>query len=157
MCHPEATTEDRKERPGRAVFFRCSRLTPGTSPFRGEQREGGAAVRSPVSHVRKPDPGRRRRPSHLSSVSADSETLDQRTVALDIDPTQVAEHVAAAADEDHETTTRVVVVLVELEVLRQVADATSQNRNLDLGRTRVALVGCVLIDDFLLDSGIQCH
>jgi hypothetical protein len=51
----------------------------------------------------------------------------------------------------------VVVVLVGLEVLGKVFDSLRENRNLNLGRTGVTVVRCVLFDDVVLDSKIKWH
>ena len=53
----------------------------------------------------------------LRHLAAKTETLDQCTVALDVYPLQVAEEALALTYEKKESTTRVVVVLVLLEVL----------------------------------------
>src|SRR5262249_13935362 len=68
----------------------------------------------------------------------------------DVGLVQVVQQPAALTHEQQQATTRVVVVLVLLEVLRQVADAVAEQRDLDLGRTGVALLGRVLRDDLLL-------
>jgi len=58
-------------------------------------------------------------------LAAQSETLDERAVTLDVDVLEVAQETAALSDEQQQATTRVVVVLVLLQVLRQVLDAPS--------------------------------
>ena len=92
-----------------------------------------------------------------SELSAEAKALDEFTVALDVDIRQVAEQTTTLTHEKQQTTTRVVVVLVSLEVLGQVFDALGENRNLNLGRTGVTLVSCILFDDVILDSKIKCH
>src|SRR5690606_10483484 len=96
--------------------------------------------------------GERRRGS-----TADAEALDQRTVTLDVVLLQVLQEALALTDQQHQTTARVVIVLVGLEVLGQVGDAVGEQRGLDLGRTGVALAGRVLRDDRLLGGGIEGH
>src|SRR5690606_38825304 len=63
----------------------------------------------------------------------------------------------ALTDQQHQTTTGVVVVLVGLEVLGQVSDAVREQRDLDLRRAGVALRGPELLDDLLLGGGIEGH
>src|SRR5699024_10721959 len=82
---------------------------------------------------------------------------DERTVALDVDLLQVLEHPAALADQEQQSATRVVVVLVLLEVLREILDPTGHDRDLHLGRTGVALVCRVFLHDLLLDLLVQSH
>src|SRR5687768_6938200 len=85
-----------------------------------------------------------------SQSAAQAETLDERAVALDVGVTQVVEQPAALADQQQQTTTAVVVVLVHLEVFGEVADAVTQQSNLHLGGTGVALSRGVVGDDLLL-------
>src|SRR5699024_12611537 len=74
------------------------------------------------------------------SSPADAETLDQRAVALDVDALQVLQEALALTDQQHQTTTGVVIVLVGLEVLGQVVDPMREERDLDLGRDRKSVV-----------------
>jgi hypothetical protein len=53
----------------------------------------------------------------LRHLAAKTETLDQSAVTLDVYPLKVAEEALALPYEKKETATRVVVVLVLLEVL----------------------------------------
>ena len=59
---------------------------------------------------------------------------------------------------DHlgQTATAVVVVGVALEVLGKVVDAVGQNGDLNLGRTGVALVDRILLNDCLLYKIKEC-
>ena len=69
-------------------------------------------------------------------------------VALDVGLFKIVLKAAAAADHLEQATAGMVVVLVLLEVLVQVVDALSQQSDLYLGGTGVALVNRVLGDDF---------
>ena len=62
---------------------------------------------------------------------------NQGTVTLNIRLLQVLEHVAAAADHQQQTTMRVVILRMVLQVRVEVIDASGQQRNLHLGRTGV--------------------
>jgi hypothetical protein len=77
-----------------------------------------------------------------------TEFLNDRTIAVDVFLHQVVEKVAAMTDHFEQATTGVVVFLMLFQVLGQVVDAASQNRDLDFGRTRVTLVGGVLLHNF---------
>ncbi|BFO15837.1 hypothetical protein SHKM778_22250 [Streptomyces sp. KM77-8] len=66
-------------------------------------------------------------------TAADAQAVDQRTEALDVLLGEVLQQPTALTDQDEQTTTGVVVVLVALEVLRQVGDPTRQQSDLDLG------------------------
>src|SRR5699024_11010615 len=56
--------------------------------------------------------------------AAQTQAGDERAVALDVDLLQVLEHPATLADQEQQSATRVVVVLVLLEVLREILDPT---------------------------------
>ncbi len=87
-------------------------------------------------------------------LATQAEALDERTVARDISVMQVAQQALATADQRHQTTTGVVVMLVLLEVFGQVKDALGEHRYLDLRRTGVTVNGGVCLHDVLLDSGV---
>lgn len=89
--------------------------------------------------------------------AAQTETLNQRTVTLNVDRLQVLQKALAATNEEKQTTTGVVIVLVILEVLGEVVDAMRQKRNLHLGRAGVTLAQTVFLNDLLLDGGIVSH
>src|SRR5690348_2416417 len=76
-----------------------------------------------------------------------AETADQRLVALGVLALQVAEQAAAMVDHLQEATTRVVVLLVRLEVVGQLLDARGQQRDLHLRRTCVGRRAAVILDD----------
>src|SRR5688572_23970041 len=89
--------------------------------------------------------------------AAQTETLDELAVAVDVDIGEVAEQTTTLTDEEEQATTRVVVVLVLLQVLGEVLDSLREERDLDLGGSSVTGVGRVLFDDRLLDIGFKCH
>src|SRR6218665_263634 len=80
-------------------------------------------------------------------LSTKPQALDQRAVARDVDVLEVAEETATLSDEQEEATTRVVVVLVLLQVLGEVLDPLGEGRNLHLGGSGVSRGGRVLVDD----------
>src|SRR5690606_1491815 len=128
------------------------RVAPNPTQPAGERRRPpprGDGLRKKFALSLDAAPGR--------NLAAQPQTLDQRAVALDVDVLEVAEEPAALAHEQQKPTTRVVVVLVLLEVLREVLDPLGEDRDLHLGGSGVCGVGGVLVDDRLLDVCIQCH
>ena len=76
--------------------------------------------------------------------------LDDRTVALDVGLLEVAEKISSVADHLKKSAAAVVVLVIVLEVFSQIVDSVGQKRDLYLGRTRVALVSSVLLNNCLL-------
>ena len=76
-----------------------------------------------------------------------TESRDDGTVSLDIYLDEVVEQRAALTDHLEEAAAGVVILLVDLEVLGEVVDALSQQRDLYLGRTCVTLVSSILLHD----------
>jgi hypothetical protein len=99
---------------------------------------------------------RRRQPIRLA-LSAKTKSLDQRTVTCDVNALEVSEKAATLTDHEEQATTAVVVVLVLLEVLGEVLDALAENSNLNLRRTGVTWVGCILVDNCGLYLWVKCH
>src|SRR5882757_7586834 len=91
------------------------------------------------------------------TLSAQTEPLDQRAVALDVLGGQVLQQPAALADQLVHAATGVVVVLVRLEVLGQVVDPLGQQRDLDLRGAGVAFGGAVLGENLLLRGDVERH
>src|SRR5690606_6423860 len=89
--------------------------------------------------------------------AAEAETLDQGPVARDVHRSQVPQQPAATADQQQQAAARGVVVLVLLQVLGEVADPLGEQRDLSLGRTGVARVETVGLQDLLLLCGVECH
>ena len=102
----------------------------------------------------------KRRAAHLAArfletpLLANAKRLDQRPVALDVLLLQVVEQAPPLADEHQQTTTRVMVLGMDPEVLREIGDAFRQEGNLNLRRSCVGLAAGELLDDFcFLDYG----
>ena len=70
-----------------------------------------------------------------------SELTDDCTVTLNINLLEVVEQVSSVTDHLLQTAAAMEVLLVGLQVRGQVVDTGSQNGNLYFGRTGVALVG----------------
>jgi hypothetical protein len=86
------------------------------------------------------------RRARLASATQ-TEGGDECAVALYIDAAQVVQQTTATADEHQQATAAVVVLLVHLEVLREVCDAVGEERDLHLGRTGVGGSFAVFGDD----------
>mgnify|MGYP000809117626 CR=1 FL=1 len=80
----------------------------------------------------------------LTQLLAQAKLGAYLTIALDVGLFKIVLKAAAAADHLEQATAGMVVVLVLLEVLVQVVDALSQQSDLYLGGTGVALVNRVL-------------
>jgi hypothetical protein len=92
--------------------------------------------------------------SWMPDLLADAELADHGFIALGIVSLQIVEQATPLADQHKQAAARAVVLLVRLEVIRQLADAFTDNGDLNLGATRVGRVRLVPVDDrFLLLSG----
>ena len=87
----------------------------------------------------------------MFALLSQAELADDRAVTLDVVLLQVVQQTSSATDHLLKTAAAVEILLVSLEVLGQVSDAVGQNSNLYLGRTCVALVGSVLLDNVVLE------
>ena len=75
-----------------------------------------------------------------------SQLADDRTVTLDVSLLQVVQKVSSVTDHLLKTAAAVEILLVGSQVLGQVSDAAGEDCDLNLGRTGVSFVGCVLLD-----------
>src|SRR5262245_54667991 len=82
--------------------------------------------------------------------TADAELFDDDSIPLRRPGPEVFEETAPLTDEHEETATRMMILHVLLEMIREAVDALGQERDLDLGRPRVALVSAKLLDQTLL-------
>ena len=102
-------------------------------------------------------PARPASPQRAEAYAAQPELGDQGSVALDVLALEVLEEPAAAPDHLQQPAPGGVVVLVGLEVLRQLGDPCGEHRDLDVGRAGIAVRACVLLDDPLLGFFGQRH
>ena len=85
---------------------------------------------------------------------ADAELSNDRLIALGIVSFEVVEQATPLADQHEQAAARAVVLLVHLEVVRQLANAFTDDGDLNLGTPRVSRVRLVPVNDgFLLLSG----
>ena len=85
------------------------------------------------------------------------ELSDDRTVTLDVVLLQVAQKVSSVADHLLQTSAAVEILGICLEVLGQVSDSGSQDRDLNLGRTGVALMDGIGLNNLLLFIFLHGH
>src|ERR1700722_4110964 len=91
---------------------------------------------------------------HFPGLRADAEFPNDRLISLGIVSFEVVEQATPLADQHEQAAARAVVLLVRLEVVRQLANAFTDNGDLNLGTPRVSRVRLILVNDrFLLLSG----
>ena len=91
------------------------------------------------------------------NLAAQTKTLDERTVAVNVNTLEVSKETTTLTNHKKQATTAVVVVLVGLKVLGEVLDALAQNSNLNLRRTGVTWVCCILFNYGSLNLWVKCH
>src|SRR5574340_1344771 len=80
-------------------------------------------------------------------ILAAPQLADQVRVASRILALEVVEETTTLADQFQQAATRVMILRVHLEVLRQVIDPLAQERDLNFRRPGVAVVSCIGPDD----------
>ena len=83
----------------------------------------------------------------MFALLSQAELADDRAVTLDVVLLQVVQQTSSVTNHLLQTAAAVEILLVSLEVLGQVSDAVGQDSNLYFGRTCVALVSSILLDD----------
>jgi hypothetical protein len=76
----------------------------------------------------------------------EAQFLDDLPVSVDIRTLQVVQETATTSDHLEESTTTVVVLLVEAEVIRQIVDLLGEQGDLNAGRASVGLVCPIFLD-----------
>ena len=84
------------------------------------------------------------------ALFSQTEFGNDRAVTLDVHILQIVEQISSVADHLLQTAAAVIVLLVRFEVFGQVVDAGSEDRDLDLGGSRITFVNGVLLDECLL-------
>src|SRR5258706_6026470 len=82
-----------------------------------------------------------------ASLLAQAEALDQRAVGLDVLALEVVEQAAALAHHGEQPAARMEILDVRLEMLGEHVDPLGEERDLNFGRTRVALGALVMGND----------
>jgi hypothetical protein len=92
--------------------------------------------------------------NNFPELLADAELPNDRLIALGIVSLEVVEQATPLADQHEQAAARAVVLLVRLEVVRQLANAFTDDGDLNLGTPRVSRVRLILVNyGFLLLSG----
>jgi hypothetical protein len=86
-----------------------------------------------------------------------TERLDDSPVALDIALFQVIQQMTSLTNQLQKASPRVVVLLVGLEMLRQVRNAIAEQRDLHFRRTRVVVVLPKALNDLLFLFSVKRH
>ena len=86
----------------------------------------------------------------LAETISDLKSCDDGPVTLDVCVVQILEQAAALTYHLEQTATGMMVVLKNLQMLIEVIDASCKNRDLNLGRTRVAFSALELGNDLRL-------
>ena len=86
----------------------------------------------------------------VRKLFADAEFFDYCTVTLDILLLKIVEEVTSVTYHLEHAATAVEVLVVSLEVLGKSCDSVSKNSDLNLRRTGVSLMYCVLSNNVLL-------
>jgi hypothetical protein len=90
----------------------------------------------------------------IPDLLADAELADHGFIALGIVSLQIVQQATPLADQHKQAAARAVVLLVRLEVVCQLANAFTDDGDLNLGAPRVSRVRLILVNDrFLLLSG----
>src|SRR5581483_10579498 len=82
-----------------------------------------------------------------AKLFANAQPVQHRPVPRVVDPVQVIEQTAPAPDELQQPAARMMVLLVQFEMLGQIGDTVRQYRNLYFRRAAVAVMPPILLDD----------
>ena len=82
----------------------------------------------------------------IRKLFSQSELAYDCTVTLDVNLLEIVEKVSSVTDHLLKSAAAVEVFLVSLEVRGEVVDAGGEESDLYLGGTRIAFVGCVLLN-----------
>ena len=119
----------------------------------GFKEEGGGSQRI-VQEKYLPGIQFREDQDYFLDLLADAEFPDDGFVTLGIVSLEVVEQATPLADQHEQAAARAVVLLVRFEVARQLANAFTDDGDLNLGTPRVSRVRLILVNDrFLLLSG----
>ena len=89
-------------------------------------------------------------------LATKTKLADDGAITLDIDVLEIVQEATATPYEHQKATTTVVILLVHLEVGRQVIDPIGKQGNLHLGRTRIVVALGELFDCFGLWREVGC-
>ena len=89
-------------------------------------------------------------PAPDTDLFSQTEFGNDGAIAFDVNLLEIAEKVSSVADHFLKAAAAVKVLLVGFEVLGQVVDAGCEDRDLNLGGTRIAFMNGILLDQSLL-------
>ena len=90
-------------------------------------------------------------------LATKSEFADDRVILVDIAMTQIIEKLPTTRDQLEQALARIIILLVYLEMLRQLVDALRKQCDLHLRRTRVRSMRFVVGDYLLFKFCACCH
>src|SRR5258707_12780443 len=99
----------------------------------------------------------RKTPAREKYSTANAELLDDALVTRFVGALEVIEQLATLRDHLEQASPGVIVLHVRLEVVGERGDPLRQERHLHLGRTRVARLGGIRLDQFSLAAGRKRH
>ena len=95
------------------------------------------------------------RPPFSYDLLTQAELCNDCTIAVDVLLGEVVEKASALADHHQKAAAGMVVLLVLTQMLGQGVDPGGEDSDLDLGRTGIAGMGCVLLDNGSLFSSLR--
>jgi hypothetical protein len=93
----------------------------------------------------------------MPNLFSNSQALNYVFIPGEISSLEVVQQSSALANQLQQTTTRVVVFFMDLEMLSEFPNTFAQQCDLDLGRTRIGFMLLELADDLILLVSFQCH
>ena len=124
-------------------FTYCELILRSNEVFGKLSKEGVFTARSGVTAYAST-------PFLIQLLLSQTELLNDSSVSFDVNLLEVVEEVSSGTDHLEETTAAVIVLVVALEVLGEVSYSLGKDSDLNLGRTCVTLVSCVLFNNCLL-------
>ena len=94
-------------------------------------------------------------PFLIQLLLSQTELFNDSSVSFDVHLLEVVEKVSSVTYHLEESAAAVIVLVVALEMLGEVSYSVSEDSDLNLGRTCVTLMSCVLRDNCLLF--LNCH
>jgi hypothetical protein len=93
----------------------------------------------------------------IGRLTTDAQTLNQGFVPFRVTAFQVFQKAAPACDHRQQSPAGMMILLVRLEMVRELFNAMAEDRYLNFWRTGIRLVNSELCYNFLLDIRRHCH
>ena len=94
---------------------------------------------------------------HVRRLAAQTQSLDESTVALDVLFLQIGEQLTALTNEHRQRACCVVILVVLLQVLGEVRNAIAEQSHLAFYRTCVGSAMTILLEDLYLFFFVKIH